>query len=77
MATLNYRHFATAARFALARITIVSYYYKGRKESSRAFFDLFYLLYYSARGATATRVAKMPIIQGCHPRRFFISYIYL
>ena len=77
MATLNYRHFATAARFALARITIVSYY-KGRKESSRAFFDLFYLLYYSARGATATRVAKMPRIQGCHPRRFFfILYIYL
>ena len=68
MATLHYRHFATAARFALARITIVSYYYKGRKESSRAFFDLFYLLYYSARGATATRVAKMPTLPIHHNR---------
>ena len=73
---------APAARYALARITIYSHivYIEGRRESSRAFFDIFiYEAYYTiARaGLPATRVAKMPIIQGCHPWQFFLFFIHI
>ena len=78
MATLNYRHFAAAARFALARITIRSYVVLQKEGRKALLFSIFFIYYTIARaGVSSTRVAKMPIIQGCHPRRFFFYFIYI
>ena len=59
---------AAAARFALARITSIFIHYKKEGKLSSCFF-IYYTI--ARAGVPATRVAKMPIIQGCHPRRFF------
>ena len=47
------------------------------KKEGREAFSCFFMYYSIARsGVAATRVAKMPIDQGCHPRRVFWIYIY-
>ena len=63
-----------AARFAFARITMVSLIKKVRETALVGF-----LMYYSiVRFKVATaRVAKMAISQGCHSRRFFLFCIYV
>ena len=64
---------AAAARFALAR-TYLLFTGGVRLESV---FPCFFIYYIIVRVViAATRVAKMTISQGCHPRRVFLLYIY-
>ena len=59
---------AAATQFALARTSMISYYSIEERKHEESFF-----VYYSIvrAGVAATRVAKMTISQGCHPRRVF------
>ena len=63
---------AAAARFVFARNTSIRVHYKKEGKLSSCFF----IYYIKARAVVAvTRVAKMTISQGCHPRRFFFDFI--
>ena len=68
---------AAAARFALARITIITHYKIGSKALVMLSYVLKYSAYvlkYSAAGVAASRVANMASSQGCHSRRFFFTF---
>ena len=59
---------AAATQFALARTSMILYYSIEERKHDESFF-----VYYSIvrGGVAATRVAKMTISQGCHPRQVF------
>ena len=66
---------AAAARFTFAH-TRLSWFPRGLEREKEALVILFLLLIVRAVVA-ANKVTKMTINQGCHPRRFFKSYIYI